>query len=60
MLNDALPQWLLAEIDDRNTGLNNVSILDIFDHTFDCRGQIDNDLVDKCISKYNAALNVAQ
>eukprot|EP00957_Ditylum_brightwellii_P017692 1332886-Ditylum_brightwellii.AAC.1 len=60
MLGDALPRWLLAEIEDRDTGLNNVSILDIFDHAFDRRGQIDDDLVDEYTSKFNAALDVAQ
>eukprot|EP00957_Ditylum_brightwellii_P059645 4527402-Ditylum_brightwellii.AAC.1 len=60
MLGDALPRWLLAEIEDRDTGLNNVSILDTFDHVFDRCGQINNDLVDKYTSKFNAALDVAQ
>eukprot|EP00957_Ditylum_brightwellii_P158201 12041892-Ditylum_brightwellii.AAC.1 len=60
MLGDALPQWLLAEIKDRDTGLNNVSIIDIFDHAFDRRSQIDDDLVDEYTSKFNAALDVAQ
>eukprot|EP00957_Ditylum_brightwellii_P112466 8574330-Ditylum_brightwellii.AAC.1 len=60
MFCDTLPQWLLAEIKDRDTGLNNVSIFDIFDHAFDHRGQIDNDLVDEYTSKFNAALDVAQ
>eukprot|EP00957_Ditylum_brightwellii_P116706 8902021-Ditylum_brightwellii.AAC.1 len=60
MLGDALPWWLLAEIEDCDTGLNNVSILNIFDHAFDRRGQIDDDLVDKYTGKYNAALDVAQ
>eukprot|EP00957_Ditylum_brightwellii_P078523 5970446-Ditylum_brightwellii.AAC.1 len=32
MLGDALPRWLLAEIEDRDIGLNNVSILNIFDN----------------------------
>eukprot|EP00957_Ditylum_brightwellii_P170520 12980032-Ditylum_brightwellii.AAC.1 len=60
MLGDALQQWLLAEIEDRDTGLNNVSIMDIFDHAFDRRRQIDDDLVDEYTGKYNAALDVAQ
>eukprot|EP00957_Ditylum_brightwellii_P173308 13194078-Ditylum_brightwellii.AAC.1 len=60
MLGEALPRWLLLEIKDRDTGLNNVSILDIFDHTFDRRGQIDNDLVDEYTNKFNAAIDVAQ
>eukprot|EP00957_Ditylum_brightwellii_P045106 3420554-Ditylum_brightwellii.AAC.1 len=60
MLGNALPRWLLAEIEDRDTSLNNVSILDIFDHAFDHQGQIDDDLVDEYTRKYNAALDVAQ
>eukprot|EP00957_Ditylum_brightwellii_P196907 15002348-Ditylum_brightwellii.AAC.1 len=60
MLGEALPRWLLAEIEDRDTELNNVSILDIFDYAFDRRGQIDDDLVDEYTHKLNAALDVAQ
>eukprot|EP00957_Ditylum_brightwellii_P208210 15356302-Ditylum_brightwellii.AAC.1 len=60
MLGEALPQWLLAEIKDRDTGLNNVSILDIFNHVFDWCGQIDDDLVNEYTSMFNAALDVAQ
>eukprot|EP00957_Ditylum_brightwellii_P108831 8301489-Ditylum_brightwellii.AAC.1 len=59
-LEAALPWWLLAEIEDRDTGLNIVSIHDIFDHAFDCSGQIDDDLVDEYTTKYNAPLDVAQ
>eukprot|EP00957_Ditylum_brightwellii_P068916 5231202-Ditylum_brightwellii.AAC.1 len=43
---EALPKCLLSEIKDCNTGLNDVSLQDIFDHAYDCRGQIDDDLVD--------------
>eukprot|EP00957_Ditylum_brightwellii_P018393 1384316-Ditylum_brightwellii.AAC.1 len=60
MLGDTLPWWLLAEIKDRDTGLNNVSILDIFDHAFDRCSQINDDLVNEYTSKFNAALDVAQ
>eukprot|EP00957_Ditylum_brightwellii_P177995 13557933-Ditylum_brightwellii.AAC.1 len=60
MLGDTLPRWLLAEIEDRDTGLNNVSILNIFDHAFDYCGQINDDLVNEYTSKFNAALDVAQ
>eukprot|EP00957_Ditylum_brightwellii_P050955 3864728-Ditylum_brightwellii.AAC.1 len=60
MLSEALPRWLLAEIEHRDTGLINVSILDIFDHPFDRRSQIGNDLVNEYTSKFNAALDVAQ
>eukprot|EP00957_Ditylum_brightwellii_P009915 748227-Ditylum_brightwellii.AAC.1 len=41
MLDEVLPHWLLAKIEDRETGLNTVSIHNILDHAFDCRGQID-------------------
>eukprot|EP00957_Ditylum_brightwellii_P033652 2550983-Ditylum_brightwellii.AAC.1 len=57
MLSEALPRWLLAEIGDREMGLNNVSILNIFDHAFDCCGQINNYLVNKYTNKFNAALD---
>eukprot|EP00957_Ditylum_brightwellii_P108265 8259583-Ditylum_brightwellii.AAC.1 len=46
MLDEALPHWMLAEIEDRETGLNTMIIHDILDRAFDCRGQIDADLVD--------------
>eukprot|EP00957_Ditylum_brightwellii_P083192 6325333-Ditylum_brightwellii.AAC.1 len=46
-LQEALPKWLLSKIEDRDTELNTVSLQDIFDHAYDCRGQIDNDLVDE-------------
>eukprot|EP00957_Ditylum_brightwellii_P170080 12946314-Ditylum_brightwellii.AAC.2 len=39
MLMEALPQWFLAEIEDRETGLNTVSINNIFDHAFDRLGK---------------------
>eukprot|EP00957_Ditylum_brightwellii_P013497 1018293-Ditylum_brightwellii.AAC.1 len=35
-------------------------ILNIFDHAFDRRGQIDNDLVNEYTNKFNAALDMAQ
>eukprot|EP00957_Ditylum_brightwellii_P014752 1112222-Ditylum_brightwellii.AAC.1 len=59
-LEEALPQWLLGEIKDRDTGLNTVSILDIFNHAFNHRGQIDNDLVDEYSSKYNSPIDMSQ
>eukprot|EP00957_Ditylum_brightwellii_P172079 13100738-Ditylum_brightwellii.AAC.1 len=31
----AMLKWLLVEIEDRDTGLNNVNIQDIFDHDVD-------------------------
>eukprot|EP00957_Ditylum_brightwellii_P086580 6586985-Ditylum_brightwellii.AAC.1 len=51
-----MPQWLLGKIKDRDTGLSTVNILDIFDHAFDCRGQIDDDLVDEYSSRRNAMI----
>ena len=60
MLGQALPKWLLAEIEDRDTGLNNVSIMDILDHAFDRRGQIDDDLVDEYTTMLNAPIDMAQ
>eukprot|EP00957_Ditylum_brightwellii_P118980 9074493-Ditylum_brightwellii.AAC.1 len=41
-------------------GLNNVGMIDTFDHAFDCRGQNSKALVDECITKYNVELNIAQ
>eukprot|EP00957_Ditylum_brightwellii_P182705 13916632-Ditylum_brightwellii.AAC.1 len=60
MLTEALPQWLLAEIEDKETGLNTVSIHDIFDHAFDRRGQIYDDLVDEYTSMYNAPIDMSK
>eukprot|EP00957_Ditylum_brightwellii_P170270 12961499-Ditylum_brightwellii.AAC.1 len=54
MLTEAPPCWLLAEIEDRQTGLNTVSIHDIFNPAFDRCGQIHDDLVDEYTSLYNA------
>eukprot|EP00957_Ditylum_brightwellii_P178305 13580106-Ditylum_brightwellii.AAC.1 len=60
MLDEALPCWLLAEIEERETGLNTVSIQDILDQTFDHRGQIDDDLVDKYNTIYNSPIDVSK
>eukprot|EP00957_Ditylum_brightwellii_P119188 9092173-Ditylum_brightwellii.AAC.1 len=60
MLEEALPWWMLIEIEDRETGLNNVNLHDIFDHAFDRRGQIDNALVDEYTTTFNAQLDMAQ
>eukprot|EP00957_Ditylum_brightwellii_P177808 13544119-Ditylum_brightwellii.AAC.1 len=60
MLTEALPQLLLAEIKDRETGLNTVSIHDIFDHAFDRRGQIHDDLVDEYTLVYNAPIYMSK
>eukprot|EP00957_Ditylum_brightwellii_P185424 14118846-Ditylum_brightwellii.AAC.1 len=59
-LQEALPKWLLAEIEDRDTGLNAVSLQDIFDHADDCRGQIDDDLVDEYTTNFNAPIDMMQ
>eukprot|EP00957_Ditylum_brightwellii_P027316 2064987-Ditylum_brightwellii.AAC.1 len=55
-----MSQWLLGKIKDRDTGLKLVSILDIFNHVFDFRGQINDDLVDEYTSKYNFLANLSQ
>eukprot|EP00957_Ditylum_brightwellii_P202234 15329216-Ditylum_brightwellii.AAC.1 len=60
MLDEALPRWLLAEIEDRETGLNTVSIHVILDHAFDCRGQIDDDLVDEYTNIYNSSIDMSK
>eukprot|EP00957_Ditylum_brightwellii_P172932 13166006-Ditylum_brightwellii.AAC.1 len=57
-LHEALPKWLLSEIEDRNTGLNTVSLQDVFDHAYDCRGQIDDDLLDEYTNNFNAPINM--
>eukprot|EP00957_Ditylum_brightwellii_P101155 7708842-Ditylum_brightwellii.AAC.2 len=60
MLGEALLCWMLSEIEDRETGLNNINLHDIFDHAFDRRGQIDNALVDKYTTTFNAQLDMSQ
>lgn len=42
----ALPETLLVEVEDDITGLNGVSIIDIFDHCFDRRGTLTDTLID--------------
>eukprot|EP00957_Ditylum_brightwellii_P027914 2108685-Ditylum_brightwellii.AAC.1 len=59
-LEEALPQWLLGEIKDRDTGLNMASSLDIFNHALDCRDQIEDDPVNEYISKYNSRIDMSQ
>eukprot|EP00957_Ditylum_brightwellii_P190273 14483434-Ditylum_brightwellii.AAC.1 len=49
-----------TELEDRDTGLNNVTNIDIFDHAFDGRGQIDDDLVDECNTCFNAPIDMSQ
>eukprot|EP00957_Ditylum_brightwellii_P198849 15156953-Ditylum_brightwellii.AAC.2 len=60
MLEEALPWWMLIEIEDRETGLNNVNLHDIFDHAFGRRGQIGDALVDEYTTTFNAQLDMAQ
>eukprot|EP00957_Ditylum_brightwellii_P127265 9703683-Ditylum_brightwellii.AAC.1 len=60
MLDEALPHWLLAEIENRETGLNTVSIHNILDHAFDHRGQIDDNLVDKYTNVYNSPIDMSK
>eukprot|EP00957_Ditylum_brightwellii_P186507 14199826-Ditylum_brightwellii.AAC.1 len=57
---EALPKWLLPETEDHNTGLNTVSLQDIFDHAYDCRGQIDDDLFDEYTNNFNAPIDMTQ
>eukprot|EP00957_Ditylum_brightwellii_P188243 14330175-Ditylum_brightwellii.AAC.2 len=60
MLEEALPWWMLIEIEDQETGLNNVNLHGIFDHAFDRRGQIDNALVDEYTTTFTAQLDMSQ
>eukprot|EP00957_Ditylum_brightwellii_P090924 6923601-Ditylum_brightwellii.AAC.1 len=53
-------RWLSAEIEDRDTGLNNVNIQDIFDHAFGQRGQINDTLVDEYTTTFSAPLDMSQ
>eukprot|EP00957_Ditylum_brightwellii_P071536 5438620-Ditylum_brightwellii.AAC.1 len=57
---EALLKWLLSEIEDRDTGLNTASLQDIFNHAYDCRGQIDDDLVDEYTNNFNAPIDMTQ
>eukprot|EP00957_Ditylum_brightwellii_P020825 1570199-Ditylum_brightwellii.AAC.1 len=59
-LQEGLPKWLPAEIEDRDSGLNAVRLQDIFDHAFDCRGHIDDDLVDEYTTNFNAPIDMTQ
>jgi hypothetical protein len=60
MLTKALPCWLLAEIKDRETGLNTVRIHDIFDHAFDICGQIHDNLVEEYTTMYNSLIDMSK
>eukprot|EP00957_Ditylum_brightwellii_P050506 3830908-Ditylum_brightwellii.AAC.1 len=53
-LDKALAKWLLSKIEDHCISLNTVSLQDIFNHAYNYKGQIDNDLVDEYMSKFNA------
>eukprot|EP00957_Ditylum_brightwellii_P186339 14187305-Ditylum_brightwellii.AAC.1 len=59
-LEKAILKWLLSKIEDCDTSLNTVSLKDIFNHAYNCRGQIDNDLVDEYTSKFNAPIDMSQ
>eukprot|EP00957_Ditylum_brightwellii_P013951 1052688-Ditylum_brightwellii.AAC.1 len=59
-LQEALPKWLLSKIDNCDTGLNTISLQDIFNHVYDCRGQIDDDLVDEYTSNFNTPIDMSQ
>eukprot|EP00957_Ditylum_brightwellii_P071805 5458003-Ditylum_brightwellii.AAC.1 len=55
----AIPKWLLNEIEDRITGLKNVSIIDIFDHCFDRHGTIDDTLIMQYTTSFRQPISVA-
>eukprot|EP00957_Ditylum_brightwellii_P132856 10131364-Ditylum_brightwellii.AAC.1 len=57
---EALPKWLLSEIEDCNTGLNTISLQDIFNQAYNCRGQINDDLVDEYTSNFKAPIDMSQ
>eukprot|EP00957_Ditylum_brightwellii_P186711 14217191-Ditylum_brightwellii.AAC.1 len=59
-LHEALPKWLLSEIEDQDTGLNTVSLQDIFDNAYDCRGQVGDDLVVKYTNNFNTPIDMTQ
>eukprot|EP00957_Ditylum_brightwellii_P165421 12594313-Ditylum_brightwellii.AAC.1 len=58
--NLAIPRWLLNEIEDRITDLKNVTIIDIFDHAFDQKGRIDNNLVLQYQQSFRQPISVAE
>ena len=51
LLKKALPPALLIEIEDEILGLNEVSIVDIFDHCFDRRGHLTDTLIEENLQK---------
>eukprot|EP00957_Ditylum_brightwellii_P045989 3488581-Ditylum_brightwellii.AAC.1 len=57
---ETLPKWLMSKIEDQDTRLNTFSLQDMFNHAYDCRGKIDDDLVDKYINNFNAPINMTQ
>eukprot|EP00957_Ditylum_brightwellii_P054544 4132656-Ditylum_brightwellii.AAC.1 len=59
-LQEALPEWLLSKIEDCDTGLNTVSLQDIFDHVYDRRDQIDDNLVEDYTNNFNTPIYMTQ
>ena len=62
-LKKALPVTLLNEIEDEIEGLENVTIIDIFDHCFDRKGRITDTMIDENNARidepYDPALGIA-
>eukprot|EP00957_Ditylum_brightwellii_P152034 11576921-Ditylum_brightwellii.AAC.1 len=50
----------MNEIEDRITGLKNVTIIDIFDHAFDQKGHIDDSLVQQYHQLFCQPISVAE
>jgi hypothetical protein len=50
----------MNEIEDRITGLKNVTIIDIFDHAFDRKGHIDDNLVQQYHQVFCQPISVAE
>eukprot|EP00957_Ditylum_brightwellii_P069661 5290331-Ditylum_brightwellii.AAC.1 len=59
-LTEVLPLWLLAEMEDRETGLNTVNIHNTFDHAFDRRAQIHDNLVDEYTMLYKSPIDISK
>ena len=62
-LKEAIPPFLIIKIKDEITGLNNINIIDIFDHVQQRRGKINNNLIDeknaRFIETFDATLGMA-
>ena len=56
----AILQWLMNEIEDCITGLKNVTIINIFDHAFDRKGHIDDNLVQQYHQAFRQPISVAE